>query len=142
MDLLLGLKDGPVGRAIERSTGTWGPERGLEIIRERPLTLLVPTVTLRTQKARRLFYESAAAGINTALQADIDAGFLPEAILDELVIIVNAFVHPSASIAKRVEFNNYKAVRQAVRKAIEGRPTLGELVNEKVSARHPFRYAP
>jgi 4-hydroxy-tetrahydrodipicolinate synthase len=142
VDLLLGIKDGPVGKAIERSTDAWGPERGLEIIRERPLTLLVPTVTLRTQKARRLFYESAAAGINTALQADIDAGFLPEAILDDLVIIVNAFVHPSASIAKRVEFNNYKAVRQAVRKAIEGRPTLGELVNEKVSARHPFRYAP
>ena len=35
-----------------------------------------------------------------------------------------------------------EAVRQAVRKAIEGRPTLTELVNEKVSARHPFRYAP
>ena len=61
---------------------------------------------------------------------------------DDIVLIVNAFVHPSASIAKRVSFNNYKAVRQAVRKAIEGRPTMKELVNEKVSARHPFRYAP
>ena len=119
-----------------------GPDRGLKIIRERPLTLLVPTVTLRTQKARSLFYESAAKGINLALQADIDAGFLPEEILDDVAIIVNTFVHPSASIAKRVSFNNYKAMRQAVRKAIEGRPTPGELVNEKVSARHPFRYAP
>jgi len=85
---------------------------------------------------------SAAGGINLALQADIEAGFLPEAILDEVVLIVNAFVHPSAAIAKRIEFNNYKAMRQAVRKAIEGRPTLGELINEKASARHPFRYAP
>jgi 4-hydroxy-tetrahydrodipicolinate synthase len=152
VDLLIGLKDGPVGKAIHRSmdrstleadaAGGWGEDRGLKIIRERPLTLLVPTVTLRTQKARRLFYESAVEGINLALQADIDAGFLPEAILDDVVLIVNAFVHPSASIAKRVEFNNYKAVRQAVRKAIEGRPTMAELVNEKVSARHPFRYAP
>jgi 4-hydroxy-tetrahydrodipicolinate synthase len=142
VDLLMGLKDGPVGKAIDRSMGEWGEERGLKIIRERPLTLLVPTVTLRTQKARRLFYESAAEGVNLALQADIDAGFLPEAILDDIVIIANVFVHPSASIAKRISFNNYKAVRQAVRKAIEGRPTLKELVNEKVSARHPFRYAP
>jgi 4-hydroxy-tetrahydrodipicolinate synthase len=142
VDLLLGLKEGPVGTAIDRSLSQWGTERGLKIIRERPLTLLVPTVTLRTQKARRLFYGSAADGVNIALQADIDAGFLPEAILDDVVLIVNAFVHPSASIAKRVEFNNYKAVRQAVRKAIEGRPTTAELVNEKVSARHPFRYAP
>jgi len=142
VDLLMGLKDGPVGKAIDRSTSQWGAERGLKIIRERPLTLLVPTVTLRTQKARRLFYDSAAEGINLALQAEIDAGFLPEAILDDLVLIVNAFVHPSAAIAKRISFNNYKAVRQAVRKAIEGRPTLNELLNEKVSARHPFRYAP
>jgi 4-hydroxy-tetrahydrodipicolinate synthase len=142
VDLLLGLKDGPVGKAIDRSTGQWGTERGLKIIRERPLTLLVPTVTLRTQKARRLFYDSAVEGINLALQAEVDAGFLPEALLDDLVLIVNAFVHPSASIAKRVSFNNYKAVRQAVRKAIEGRPTVKELLNEKVSARHPFRYAP
>jgi 4-hydroxy-tetrahydrodipicolinate synthase len=142
VDLLMGLKDGPVGRAIDRSLKEWGEERGLKIIRERPLTLLVPTVTLRTKKARRLFYDNAAEGVNLALQADIDAGFLPEAMLDDVVIIVNAFVHPSASIAKRISFNNYKAVRQAVRKAIEGRPTVKELVNEKVSARHPFRYAP
>jgi 4-hydroxy-tetrahydrodipicolinate synthase len=142
VDLLIGLKDGPVGRAINCSTSNWGAERGLRIIRERPLTLLVPTVTLRTKKARTLLYDSAAEGINLALQQDIDAGFLPQAILDDVAIIVNAFVHPSASIAKRVSFNNYKAVRQAVRKAIEGRPTADELVNEKVSARHPFRYAP
>jgi 4-hydroxy-tetrahydrodipicolinate synthase len=142
VDLLMGLKEGPVGKAIDRSMSQWGDERGLKIIRERPLTLLVPTVTLRTEKARRLFYDSAVEGINLALQADIDAGFLPEAMLDDVVLIVNAFVHPSASIAQRVAFNNYKAVRQAVRKAIEGRPTMSELVNEKVSARHPFRYAP
>ena len=80
--------------------------------------VLVPTVTLRTKKARRLFYDSAAEGVNLALQAEIDAGFLPEAILDEVAIIANVFVHPSASIAKRVSFNNYKAMRQAVRKAI------------------------
>lgn len=142
IDLLIGLEDGPVGVAVERSMAQWGEERGLKIIRERPKTLLVPTVTIRTKKARELFYGSAVEGINLALQASIDDGYLPEAMLDDVVLIVNAFVHPSASIAKRVSFNNYKAIRQAVRKAIEGRPTVAELINEKVSARHPFRYAP
>jgi formaldehyde-activating enzyme len=55
---------------------------------------------------------------------------------------VNAFVHPAASIAKRVDFNNYKATRYAIRKALEGRPTVEELIEEKAAARHPFRYAP
>ncbi|MCK4317033.1 MAG: formaldehyde-activating enzyme, partial [Anaerolineae bacterium] len=54
----------------------------------------------------------------------------------------NVFVHPAASIAKRVAFNNYKATRHAIRKALEGRPTVEELINEKAAARHPFRYAP
>ena len=142
MDLLLGLKDGPVGRAIERSMAGWGEERGLRVINERPRTLLVPTVTIRTAKQRRLFYEHAAEGVNLAIQLSVEDGFLPEPILDDVVLIVNAFVHPAASIAKRVAFNNYKATRHAIRKALEGRPTVAELINEKAAARHPFRYAP
>ncbi len=142
VDLLLGHKDGPVGRAIERSMTGWGEERGLKVINQRPLTLLVPTVTIRTPKQRRLFYDSAAEGINLAIRQSIQSGFLPEEALDELVLIVNVFVHPAASIAKRISFNNYKAMTQAVRKAIEGRPTLEELFDEKAAARHPFRYAP
>jgi len=142
VDLLLGLKDGPVGRAIERAMAGWGEERGLRVINERPRTLLVPTVTIRTAKQRRLFYEHAAEGVNLAIRLSIEDGFLPEMILDDVVLIANVFVHPAASIAKRVEFNNYKATRHAIRKALEGRPTVEELVREKAAARHPFRYAP
>jgi 4-hydroxy-tetrahydrodipicolinate synthase len=142
VDLLLGLKDGPVGRAVARATAGWGEERGLRIINERPLTLLVPTVTVRTAKQRRLFYGYAAEGVNLAIRLSTEDGFLPEPILDDVALIVNAFVHPAASIAKRVAFNNYKATRHAIRKALEGRPTVEELVREKAAARHPFRYAP
>ena len=141
VDLLIGLKDGPVGRAIKRSMAEWGEERGLHIIAERPRTLLVPTVTIRTQEQRRLF-ERAAAGVKLAIDLSIEDGFLPEPILDDVVLIVHAFVHPAASIARRVEGNNYKAARHAIRKAVEGRPTVEELIAEKAAARHPFRYAP
>jgi 5,6,7,8-tetrahydromethanopterin hydro-lyase len=143
VDLLLGLlEDGPVGRAIERSMEEWGEERGLRIINERPCTLLVPTVTIRMAKQRRLFYEHAAEGVKLAIQLSIEDGFLPEAILDDVAFIANVFVHPAACIAKRVAFNNYKATRHAIRKALEGRPTVEELIREKAAARHPFRYAP
>jgi 4-hydroxy-tetrahydrodipicolinate synthase len=141
VDLLIGLKDGPVGRAIERSVAEWGEERNLRVIKEQPRTLLVPTVTIRTAKQRRLF-QRAAAGVELAIDLSIEDGFLPHAILDDVALIVNAFVHPAASIARRVEFNNYKAARHAIRKALEGRPTVEELLAEKEAARHPFRYAP
>jgi 4-hydroxy-tetrahydrodipicolinate synthase len=142
IDLLLGWKDGPVGRAMDRARNEPRPGHELVIVHERPLTMLVPTVTVRGAKAQQLVYEEAASGINLALEHAIAHHNLPEALLDDICLIANVFVHPAASIRQRVKINNYKAMRGAIRKALEGRPTLQELVAEKAAARHPFRYAP
>jgi formaldehyde-activating enzyme len=77
-----------------------------------------------------------------ALEHAIAKHNLPEALVGELCLLANVFVHPSASIRQRVKINNYKAMRGAIRKALEGRPSLEELVSEAPAARHPFRYAP
>jgi formaldehyde-activating enzyme len=140
--LLLGWKDGPVGYAIERAREEPRPGHDLTVINQRPLTLLVPTVTVRGAKAKQLVYEEAVSGLNLALEHAIARNNLPEAILDDICLIANVFVHPAASIRQRVKINNYKAMRGAIRKALEGRPTLEELIAEKDAARHPFRYAP
>ena len=149
VDLLLGIKEGPVGRALDEALDRSTPDdpsgkdlTELKIIFERPRTLLVPTVTVRTKKQARHLYESAVEGIVMAVEASLADGFLPEAALDEFVLIVNAFVHPSAANRRRIAINNYKATRAAIRKAIEGRPTVEEMLHEKEAARHPLRYAP
>jgi formaldehyde-activating enzyme len=142
IDLLLGWKTGPVGKAIERARNEPRPGHELAIVSERPLALLVPTVTVRGAKARQLVYEEAANGVKLAIEHAIAHKNLPEELLDEICLIANLFVHPSASIRQRVKINNYKAMRGAIRKALEGRPTLEELIREKDAARHPFRYAP
>jgi formaldehyde-activating enzyme len=142
VDLLLGNKEGPVGRALERARKEPRPGHELAIINEHPLTMLVPTVTVRGEKAKQLVYEEAARGLNLALEHAIAQHNLPAEILDEICLIANVFVHPAASIRQRVRINNYKAMRAAIRKALEGRPTLQELISEKDAARHPFRYAP
>jgi 4-hydroxy-tetrahydrodipicolinate synthase len=149
VDLLVGLKGGPVGTALEEALSRPEPEdpsgkdlTELKIIFERPRTLLVPTVTVRTKKQARHIYDNAVEGIVMAIQSSLDDGFLPEESLDDLVMIVNAFVHPSAANRRRITINNYKAMRAALRKAIEGRPTVEEMLHEKEAARHPLRYAP
>jgi 4-hydroxy-tetrahydrodipicolinate synthase len=148
-DLLIGTKDGPVGKAFEEALGRPKPEdpsgkdlTELKIIYDRPRTLLVPTVTVRTKKQARHIYENAVEGIVMAIESSLADGFLPEEALDDLVMIVNAFVHPSAANRRRIAINNYKAMRAAIRKAIEGRPSVEELLHEKEAARHPLRYAP
>ena len=111
-----------------------------------PVTLMpeltYPTVTVRTKKQARHIYDDAVEGIVMAIQSSLDDGFLPEGSLDDLVMVVNAFVHPSAANRRRITINNYKAMRAALRKAIEGRPTVEETLHEKEAARHPLRYAP
>lgn len=142
IDLLLGKKEGPVGRALERARGEPRAGHELVIICENPLTMMVPTVTVRGKKARQLVYQEAAGGIGLAIEHAIAKHNLPSEILDEICLIANVFVHPAASIRQRVKINNYKAMRGAIRKALEGRPTLQDLIREKDAARHPFRYAP
>lgn len=142
IDLLVGRRDGPVGKAMARAVSEPRPGHELATINERPRTMLVPTVTIRGKKARRLVYEEAAGGINLAIAHAIDEGMLPEALLDGICMIANVFVHPAATIRQRVRINNYKAMRGAIRKAIEGRPTFKELSRERQAARHPFRYGP
>ncbi len=66
----------------------------------------------------------------------------PKSPLKILIIIANVFVHPSAVDRQRVYINNYKAMRHAIRKAIEGRPTMDELIENKDRAKHPFKYTP
>ncbi len=142
VDLLIGRVEGPVGRALERARSEPRPGHEVAVVCDRPLTLLVPTVTVRGNKAKQLVYEEAASGVRLAIEHAVDHHNLPAAILGEVCMIANVFVHPAASIRQRVKINNYKAMRGAIRKALEERPALSELVAEAQSARHPFRYAP
>ena len=144
IDLLLGWKDGPVGTAVDEALRRKGGDEAakMKIIMERPRLLLVPTVTIRTPRQESQVFVHAAGGITMAVQKLIEMGVLPEMLLDDIAMIANAFVHPSASNPKRIKLNNFKAMGAAVKKALEYQPTLDELLREKESARHPFRYSP
>lgn len=145
IDMLLGLKNGPVDYAVKKALSEPKEQRAgreVELICEKPQTLLVPTVTIRTKKQQEQVFVQAKSGILKAIDKSIEDGILPKEILDKIVILINVFVHPSASIKRRIEINNYKAMRHALRKAIEDKPSVEELLYEKESARHPLRYSP
>jgi 4-hydroxy-tetrahydrodipicolinate synthase len=144
IDLLIGTKDGPVGMALENAQKRQKDEgtNTLRIIWENPRTLLVPTVTVRTKKQAEHIYDYAAKGVNLAIEKNIKDGILPQEILDDICMIANVFVHPAAANRHRIMFNNYKAMLHATKKALEERPSVEELLNEKECARHPFKYTP
>ena len=108
----------------------------------KPLTLIVPTVTIRGMRQASIVYGPAQAGVAKAVADSLADGIVPKDAVDDLIIIANVFVHPSALNRHRVYINNYKAMRHAIRRAVEGRPTAEEIVENKDRAKHPFKYAP
>ena len=148
IDLLIGKKDGPVGNAYAQAlTNLEEGREGLQVILEpnmqvKPPTIMIPTVKPISLRHASLTYGPAQAGIAKAVMQCIEDGILPKELTDDIVLIVNVFVHPSASARKRIFINNYKATRNAIRKAMEGLPTVDDGIENAENARHPFRNDP
>ena len=143
IDLLIGGVDGPVGQAYAYALANPSDKReALQVLLEpnmavKPPTLLVPTVPVKGMREASMAYGPAQAAVAKAVAKSVEDGILPAT--DDLVLIANVFVHPSASRRNRVFINNYKAMRHAIRKAMEGRPTAKEAVENADNARHPLR---
>ncbi|MFX0017574.1 MAG: 4-hydroxy-tetrahydrodipicolinate synthase [Promethearchaeota archaeon] len=148
IDLLIGRKDGPVGIAYAQAlTNPEEGREGLQVILEpnmqvKPPTIMIPTVRPISLRHASLTYGPAQAAIAKAIMQCVEDGILPKELVDEIVIIVNVFVHPSASARKRIFINNYKATRNAIRKSMEGLPSIDDGIENAESARHPFRNDP
>ncbi|MGQ9543078.1 MAG: 4-hydroxy-tetrahydrodipicolinate synthase [Candidatus Bathyarchaeia archaeon] len=148
VEVVLGSKDGPVGDAFvkAKATPSTGHEPLIAILEPnlavKPTILIIPTVTIRSMRQASMVYGPAQAAVAKAVVDSVAEGVIPEGAVENLIIIVNVFVHPSAVDRRRVYINNYKAVRHAIRRALESRPTIGELLGSKDMAKHPFRYSP
>jgi formaldehyde-activating enzyme len=148
IDLLLGRKDGPLGEAFAKAKAapTPGHEPLLAILEPnlavKPVTLIVPTVTITGMRQASMVYGPAQTAVAKAVIDSVADGTIPKEAVEDLVIVANVFVHPTAVDRQRVYINNYKAMRHGIRKTIEGRPTIDELIENRDRSKHPFKYTP
>jgi len=148
IDLLIGNKRGPLAEALAKAkaTPTPGHEPLLCILepnlKVKPETLIVPTVTIKSMRQASMVYGPAQTAVAKAVVDSVADGIIPKEAAEKLVIIANVFVHPTAVDRQRLYINNYKAMRHAIRRAIEGRPTIDELIENKDRSKHPFKYTP
>jgi 4-hydroxy-tetrahydrodipicolinate synthase len=148
IDILIGRKDGPVAEAFARAKAapSAGHEPLLAILEPnltvKPETLIVPTVTITSMRQASMVYGPAQTAVAKAVVDSVADGTIPKASIEQLLIIANVFVHPTAIDRQRVYINNYKAMRHGIRKTIEGRPNIDELLENKDRSKHPFKYTP
>ena len=148
IDLLIGKKEGPLAEAFAKAKAmpVAGHEPLLAILEPnlsvKPETLIVPTVTITSMRQASMVYGPAQTAVAKAVVDSVADGTIPKVATDGLIIIANVFVHPTAVDRQRVYINNYKAMRHAIRKAVEGRPSIDELIENKDRSKHPFKYTP
>jgi formaldehyde-activating enzyme len=148
IDLMIGASTGPVAEAFAKAKAapTTGHEPLLAILEPnlsvKPVTLIVPTVTITGMRQASMVYGPAQTAVAKAVVDSVADGTIDKNTVEDIIMIANVFVHPTAVDRQRVYINNYKAMRHAIRKALEGRPDIDELIENKDRSKHPFKYTP
>lgn len=142
IDLTIGNKNGPAGNAFVNSMAQ--PQMGhtpiLGVIRPnlptKPLTLIVPKVTIRNLEDAEKIYGPAQSAVAKAIADAVEEGVIPKDKAEDLVVIVSVFIHPRGKDYQRIYRYNYSAAKLALRRALDNFPSIDKVLEEKDKAMH------
>lgn len=142
IDLVIGKKGGAVGRAFVNSLAspTQGHTPILAVIRPnlpvKPSTLIVPKVTIRSLEDADKIFGPAQSAVAKAVADAVEEGVIAKDEVEDLLILVSVFIHPNAKDYSRLYRYNYGATKLAIRRAVEGFPSIDKVLEEKDKAAH------
>lgn len=143
IDLVIGDKNGPVGAAFvnNMSNLSLGHTPLLSVIRPnlmtKPATLIVPKVSVRDLDDANKIFGPAQTAVGRAVADAVEEGILPAEEAENMVLIVSVFIHPEASDFRKIYQYNYGATKLALRRAMEGYPSVNKVLAEKDRGAHP-----
>ena len=144
IDLLMGDKDGPVGKAFANglSNLSAGHTPLLAVIRPnlppKPHTLLVPKVTVKNMEDTGKIFGPAQAAVAKAVADSVEEGVIPIEKVDDWVIICSVFIHPQATDFRKIYQYNYGATKMALQRALKQYPSIEKINYDKDRAKHPI----
>ena len=144
-EITIGEMDGPVGQALANLMGqSEGFSRFFCLVdggkQVRPTTLMVPKVQLKKMRDVDIFGGPVQAGIADGVLDAVETGIIPKAKADDLCIITMVWVDPKLSELQDVPWdevyrNNRTAMKEAIEKALKGKPSVKDLLKE--NRKHP-----
>jgi bifunctional enzyme Fae/Hps len=143
IDLVIGDKNGPVGTAFvnNMSNLSLGHTPLLSVIRPnlmtKPATLIVPKVSVRCLDDANKIFGPAQTAVGRAVADAVTEGILPKEDAEDMVLIISVFIHPEASDYRKIYQYNYGATKLALRRAMEGYPSVNKVLAEKDRGAHP-----
>ena len=104
----------------------------------KPATVMFNKVTIKGAKQAVQMFGPAQYAVAKAVADSVADGTIPEAEADDLFICVGVFIHWEAADDKKIQDFNYRATKEALERAVAGKPTPAEVVAQRNSAKHPF----
>ena len=104
----------------------------------KPATVMFNKVTIKGAKQAVQMFGPAQRGVAMAVADSVADGTIPADEADNLFICVGVFIHWLADDDAKIQDFNYRAVKEAIARAVAGTPTAAEVVAKKGSAAHPF----
>ncbi len=144
IDLVIGPKGGAVETAFMNSLAM--PRRGhtplLAVLepnlQPKPATLIVNKVTIKKASQAILMFGPAQAAVAKAVMDSVEDGVINKDETENVLIIVSVFIEWDASDKDKIYEFNYEATKLAIKRAVEGQPTVKEALAKKDRAKHPF----
>ena len=144
VDLIIGSKSGPTGQAFVQalSNNKDGFSTLLAVVTPnlpaKPDTLLFNKVTIKGAKQAVQMFGPAQAAVARAVMDSVSEGVISKAQANDLVILVGVFIHWQAEDDKKIYQFNYQATKESIARALQGKPSVDEVLAKYKAARHPF----
>lgn len=104
----------------------------------KPSTVMFNKVTIKDARQAVQMFGPAQYGVAKAVQDSVAEGVIPADEADDIFICVGVFIHWEAADDAKIQDYNYRAVKEAIARAIAGKPTAAEVTAQRDSAQHPF----
>ncbi|KLU02480.1 Formaldehyde activating enzyme [Rhodopirellula islandica] len=145
IDLMIGSKDGPVGAAFANALANQseGHTNLLAVLEPnvavKPSTVMVTKVTIKGMKQAVQMFGPAQAAVAQAVADAVSEGIIPKDQCEDLVCVCGVFIHPAAEDDEKIYKYNYEATKDALKSAMQGKPTVDDMLAKKDTAAHPFK---
>ena len=147
IDLIIGSKSGPAGAAFcnALTNNKDGFTTLLAVVAPnlpaKPDTILFNKVTIKGAKQAVQMFGPAQRAVAMAVADSVAEGIIPADEADNLFICVGVFIHWQAADDKKIQDFNYRATKEALERAVAGKPTAAEVTAQRNTAKHPFAAA-
>jgi 5,6,7,8-tetrahydromethanopterin hydro-lyase len=145
IDLLIGSKTGPVGTAFATALANQskGHTNLLAVLAPnlicKPATVLITKFTMDHINQAVQMFGPAQAAVAKAVTDSVAEGVISKKQAEDFVCVCGVFIHWEAADDKKIYDYNYQATKEALKSAMNGKPTIDEIIAGKDKAAHPFR---